>query len=65
MKYSPFLSCREAARLISDDFDRDLSALERVALALHLKICGVCPKVVRQLEQLRAKVGEWRDGVEG
>ena len=61
MKYSPFLSCREAARLITAGFDRDLTRLERIGLDVHLKICDTCPIVVRQLTALRRSMVEWRE----
>lgn len=64
MKYSLFLSCREAAHLISEGLDRELGPLDRVALRVHLEICDACPTVVRQFEQMRRSVREWRDGVE-
>lgn len=64
MKYSPFLSCREAARLITADLDRDLRPVERAALALHLRICGACPRVVRQMAMMRDAMRVWRDAEE-
>ena len=64
MRYSPFLSCRQASRLISAKLDRELTSLERIALRLHLTICDVCPKVIRQFDQMRRSAREWRDGIE-
>ncbi len=64
MRYSPFLSCRQAARLISAELDRDLTPLERAGLRLHLHICAACPRVVAQFASLRRSVQGWRDGVE-
>ena len=64
MRYSPFLSCREASRLMSAKLDRDLSTLERIGLRLHLSICDACPKVIRQFDLMRRSVHEWRDGIE-
>ena len=64
MRYSPFLSCREAARLITAELDRELDPFERIALGLHLRICDACPTVVRQLAQIRRAMREWRDAVE-
>ena len=64
MKYSPFLSCREAARLITAQLDRDLTAVERATLAVHLKICDGCPIVVRQFGLMRRSVRALRDTVE-
>lgn len=62
--YSPFLTCRQAARLISAKLDRELNPLERLGLRLHLRICTACPTVVRQLGQLRRSVRELRDSSE-
>ena len=64
MKYSPFLSCRQAAWLITARLDRDLGPLERAALALHLRICDACPKVIAQLDVLRAATRGLRDDLQ-
>ena len=64
MRYSPFLSCREAARLITAELDRDLTSLERIGLTLHLKICDACPTVVRQMAILRQSMQSLRDTAE-
>jgi len=34
--------CREASRLASDAFERELSLIERVRLRLHLWMCEAC-----------------------
>ncbi len=65
MTYSPFLSCREASRLITERLDRELGVADRIALALHLRICDACPKVVAQFEAMRRAMREWREQVEG
>lgn len=64
MKYLPFLSCREAARLITAELDRELGPIERAALAVHLRICDACPRVVRQMAQIRDAMRGWRDAEE-
>ena len=64
MRYSPFLTCRQAAKLITAELDRELNPLERIGLRMHLKICDACPTVVRQLALLRRSVRELRDGSE-
>ncbi len=64
MRYSPFLSCRQASRLITAQLDRPLNGFERLGLQLHLKICDVCPIVIRQLDLLRESIHEWRDTAE-
>jgi anti-sigma factor RsiW len=64
MTYSPFMSCRQAAWLITARLDRELGPLERAALAIHLRICDACPRVVAQLDLLRAATRGLRDGME-
>jgi len=64
MTYSPFMSCRQAAWLITARLDRELGPLERAALAIHLRICDACPRVVAQLDLLRAMTRGLRDEME-
>ena len=64
MRYSPFLTCRQAAKLITAELDRALTPVERLGLRLHLRICDACPTVIRQLALLRRSVRELRDGTE-
>ncbi|HSF22397.1 MAG TPA: zf-HC2 domain-containing protein [Burkholderiales bacterium] len=47
------LTCKEAARLISEGLDRNLNVAERAALHLHVGICVACERVTRQFEFLR------------
>lgn len=63
MTYSPFLSCRQASYLITARLDRELGPLERIALAMHLKICQACPTVVAQMDQMRAAMRSLREGI--
>ena len=64
MSYSLFLTCREAARLITAELDRELGPIERLGLRMHLRICDACPTVVRQLASLRRATREMRDEAE-
>jgi anti-sigma factor RsiW len=64
MKYSPFISCRQAAWLITAKLDRDLGPLERVALGLHLTICKACPRLIAQLDAMRRATREMRDEIQ-
>ena len=52
------LSCKEAARLLSQDLDRKLGFGERVALRLHLAICDGCANFRKQIQFLRRAVRE-------
>jgi len=58
------MSCRQAAWLITARLDRELGPLERAALAFHLHICDACPRVVAQLDLLRAATRDLRDDLE-
>ncbi len=64
VRYSPFLSCRQASRLITAKLDRALNPLERLGLQLHLSICSACPVVIRQFERMRSAIHEWTDSSE-
>lgn len=64
MRYSPFLSCRDASVLITAQLDRELTIVERAALTVHLAICDACPRVVAQLDAIRAGMRSWRDAEE-
>jgi hypothetical protein len=64
MRYSPFLTCQQAARLITARLDRPLNPIERIGLKMHLRICDACPKVIRQFDLIRHSMLEWRDVTE-
>ncbi len=46
------LSCKETARLVSDQLDRKLPMRLRLHLRLHLMMCGACAAYRRQMIQL-------------
>ena len=50
------LSCKEAARLVSQGLDRRLGLGERLALRLHLAICDGCKNFRKQVLFLRRAV---------
>ena len=50
------LSCKEAARLVSQGLDRRLGLGERLALRLHLAICDGCTNFRKQVLFLRRAV---------
>jgi putative zinc finger protein len=58
------LTCKEAARLISDGLDRKLSLAQRTALRLHLAVCEACTRVAAQYAFLRRAAARYagRDG---
>ena len=46
------ISCKEAARLVSEMKDRDVAWSERVSLRFHLLMCRMCRMYQRNLEML-------------
>jgi hypothetical protein len=50
------LSCKEAARLVSQGLDRKLGFGERVTLRVHLAICNGCTNFRKQMDFLRRAV---------
>ncbi len=56
-----FLSCRESARLLSEDGGRPFSRAERWALRLHLVLCRRCRRFRRALRVLRALTNRLTD----
>jgi Putative zinc-finger len=46
------LVCREAARLISESYQRPLRWREQVSLRMHLAICDACRNFQKQMKLL-------------
>jgi len=57
-------TCKEVAALLVAREDRDLPALERVALRLHLAACQACPKFERQILTMRNAMRHWRNYIQ-
>jgi hypothetical protein len=53
-------TCKEVSALLVAREDRELPALERVALRLHLAACHACPRFERQLLTMRNAFARWR-----
>ena len=53
------LTCKEASRLISQRQDRELSVRERLALRVHLAVCGACVRVTDQVDFLRKALARY------
>jgi hypothetical protein len=53
-------SCKEVTALLVAREDRELPAVERVALRLHLAMCSACPLFERQLLTMRNAMKRWR-----
>jgi hypothetical protein len=54
-------TCKEVAAMLVAREDRELPALERVALRLHLAACRACPKFERQILTMRRGMQRWRN----
>ena len=46
------LVCREAARLITESYQRPLRWRERIALRMHLAVCDACTNFKKQMRLL-------------
>ncbi|HSU43143.1 MAG TPA: zf-HC2 domain-containing protein [Casimicrobiaceae bacterium] len=54
------VSCREASRLLSRREERPLTGVERIKLALHLRLCSACTRFARQLVFIRRAMVRYR-----
>lgn len=52
--------CREASRLISDGYERELGLVERGRLRMHLWMCGACSNYRGNLALLERMFSELR-----
>ena len=43
------ITCEEATRLISESLDRKLPLGRRIGLRIHLLMCKLCPRFLRQM----------------
>ena len=59
------MNCKRAARLMSDELDRDLSGGERFGIRLHLLLCAGCRPYRRQMAFLRQACGRLVPGRDG
>lgn len=46
-------TCKEVTRMASDAMERKLSLRQRIDFKLHLLICSLCMRYVKQLEMMR------------
>lgn len=54
-------TCREVAAILVAREDRDLGFADRVALRIHMAMCGACPKFERQMLSMRNGLRQWRN----
>jgi hypothetical protein len=57
-------TCKQVAALLVAQEDRELPAVERMALRLHLAACSACPRFERQLLTLRNSMRRWRNYID-
>jgi len=58
------LSCKEAAKLLSQSLDERLPLTTRIRLRWHLSLCRLCTRYYRQLDFLRRILGTLPDHVD-
>ena len=59
------MTCEEAARLISESLDQPIPLRQRIALRMHLLMCKLCPRFLRQLLFLREAAKRYTEEGEG
>ena len=55
------LTCKEASILISERQDRKLRLYQRLALRMHLWVCGNCRRFERQMRLIRRMLRSGRE----
>lgn len=50
------LSCKQAARLVSDGLDREMPFWRRMGLRLHVIMCRGCSRYARQITALNGLI---------
>jgi len=55
------ITCEEATRLISESLDRKLPLGRRIGLRIHLLMCKLCPRFLRQMLLLRNAAYQYRE----
>jgi len=58
------MSCRNAARLISESLDRKLSLKERIELKFHLMMCKICGQLKKQIHFIQTVASRLGDSLE-
>ena len=53
-------NCREVTALVLGGEDRQLGAIERGAIWMHLQVCSTCPAFRRQVALMRHALPRWR-----
>lgn len=53
------ISCKEATRLASQQFEQPLSLWQRLQFRFHLLFCVGCRRMEKQFQFLRQATGAW------
>jgi hypothetical protein len=54
-------TCKEVAALLIAGEDFELPMTDRLALRLHMVVCGACPRFQRQVITMRSSMRLWRN----
>ncbi|AOW15800.1 hypothetical protein LPB72_05870 [Hydrogenophaga crassostreae] len=54
-------TCKEVSALVVAREDRDLGALDQMALRVHMAMCKACPRFERQMLTMRNAMKQWRN----
>lgn len=54
-------SCKEIMKLVSDGMDKKLPLTERLALNLHLKLCGACREAADMVKTIHRCADKCRE----
>jgi hypothetical protein len=54
-------TCKEVTALVVAREDRELSALDKLRLRVHMAICKTCPTFERQMFTMRHAMKQWRN----
>jgi hypothetical protein len=54
-------TCKEVTALVVAREDRELSALDRMRLRIHMSMCKACPPFERQMLTMRQAMTQWRN----
>ena len=53
------MNCKQATQLMSQELDRQLNWRERLALRVHVLMCGGCRNFRKQMSFLRDAARHW------
>ncbi|MEO7105272.1 MAG: zf-HC2 domain-containing protein [Rhodoferax sp.] len=54
-------TCKQVTAMVVAREDRDLNLADRLALRVHMAICGACPRFERQMLTMRNGLRQWRN----